>query len=288
MNILLGAPVWYGNRPFTRTIEELYKLELDYFEFSLDYPLPNCMEEAERGEIKGLLDEFGLKIAFHSPLDISVAHPRDGIADASMTVLRRCMEFSAEFMPLSLYYNLHLHPKVSTYKLDDVRGEIKQKGLGRWLEITKMASEFGIPVSVENDLVPFEWSDLIFEALSLSLSASDVCLTFDIGHAIMAEVTQPKSGIKMKDGNYLDYLKRWIDKCGDKIRVVHLHDCSLTEKQDHLSIGSGELDFDAVFKVLKGINCKYMVIETFWRNKEKEEMTYEEMRKNVEFCRCYL
>ncbi|MEA1956902.1 MAG: sugar phosphate isomerase/epimerase [Euryarchaeota archaeon] len=286
MSILLGAPVWYGNRPFKRTLEEIYKLELDYFEFSLDYPLPDCMVKREIEELRGLLEEFGLKIAFHSPLDISVTHPRDEIADASMTVLRRCMEFSAEFMPLSLYYNLHLHPKVSTYKLDDVREEIKQKGLRRCLDITKMASEFGILVSVENDLVPFEWSDLIFEAISLS--ASDVYFTFDIGHAIMAEVTQPKSRIKIKDGNYLDYLKRWIDKCGDKMRVVHLHDCSLTEKQDHLSIGSGELDFDAVFKVLKGTKCKYMVIETFWRNKEKEEMTYEEMRKNVELCRSYL
>ncbi|NQE53695.1 hypothetical protein C5S29_08885, partial [ANME-1 cluster archaeon GoMg3.2] len=43
MRILLGAPVWYGNRPFKKTIEELHKLELDYFEFSLDYPLPDCM-----------------------------------------------------------------------------------------------------------------------------------------------------------------------------------------------------------------------------------------------------
>jgi len=86
----------------------------------------------------------------------------------------------------------------------------------------------------------------------------------------------------------LDYLKRWIDKCGDKIRVVHLHDCSLTEKQDHLSIGSGELDFDAIFEVLKSTACKYVVIETFWKNKDKQEMTYEEMRKNVELCMSYL
>ena len=54
MDILLGASVWYGNRPFKRTIEELYKLELDYFEFSLDYPLPDCMAETERKEIKGV------------------------------------------------------------------------------------------------------------------------------------------------------------------------------------------------------------------------------------------
>jgi len=48
------------------------------------------------------------------------------------------------------------------------------------------------------------------------------------------------------------------------------------------------LDFDAVFGLLKRTNCKYMVIETFWRNKEKEEMNYEEMRRNVELCRSYL
>ncbi len=284
MDILLGAPVWYGNRPFKRTIEELYKLELDYFEFSLDYPLPDCMEETERKEIKELLEEFGLKIAFHSPLDISVTHPRDEVAEASMTVLRRCMNFSADFLPLSLYYNLHLNPRVSTFKLDEVREEIIIKSLDRCEKIAEMASEFGLLVSVENDLVPFEWSELIFEALSLS--ATNLYFTFDVGHAIKAEETHPK--IKRGGGSYLDYLKRWVERCRDKIRVVHLHDCSLTEKQDHLSIGRGELDFDAVFDLLKSTDCKYLVIETFWRNKDKEEMTYEELRRNVEFCRSYL
>jgi len=102
----------------------------------------------------------------------------------------------------------------------------------------------------------------------------------------MAEVTHP--GIKGGEDSYLDYLKRWIEKCGAKILVVHLHDCSLTEKQDHLSIGRGELDFDAVFGLLNTTDCKYIVIETFWRNKEKEEMNYEEMRRNVELCMSYL
>jgi sugar phosphate isomerase/epimerase len=282
MRILIGAPVWYGNRPFTRTIEELYKLGLDYLEFSLDYPLPDCMGKTDRGELKDLLKDFGMKIAFHSPLDISVAHPREELADASMRILKRCMAFSVDFTPLSLYYNFHLHPRVSTYKLKDVRAEVKIKGLRRCEAIMRMASEFGILTSVENDLVPFEWSDLILEALS----APDLYLTFDVGHAIMAEMH--RSRMKRKDGSYLEYIERWIEKCGPKIQVVHLHDCALTEKQDHLSIGQGELDFDAVFDLLKRTNCKYIVIETFWRNKEKEEMNYEELKRNVNFCRCYL
>jgi len=54
-----------------------------------------------------------------------------------------------------------------------------------------------------------------------------------------------KARTKREGGSYLAYLKKWIEKCGAKILVVHLHDCSLTEKQVHLSIGKGELDFDA-------------------------------------------
>jgi sugar phosphate isomerase/epimerase len=286
MGILLGAPVWYGNRPFKRTIEELYKLGFEYIELSLDYPLPDCMDDAERKGLKRLLEEFDLKIGVHSPLDIPIAHPRDEVADASRAVLRRCLEFSAEFLPLLQYYNLHLNPRVSTFKLKDVREEITRKGLERCRELTRMASEFGIEVSVENDLVPFEWSDLLFGALSLL--SPNLYLTFDVGHAIMAGMIY--SRMKRRDGNYLDYLKRWIEKCGAKILVVHVHDCSCTgnELQDHLSLGSGELDFDAVFELVRSTTCKYLVIETFWKNKDKMRMDYEEMRRNVELCRSYL
>jgi len=88
--------------------------------------------------------------------------------------------------------------------------------------------------------------------------------------------------------SYLDYIERWIENCGAKILVVHLHDCCLTDKQDHLSFGRGDLDFDAVFTLLKRTSCKYLLIETFWRNRNKDEMDYEELGRNVEFCRSYL
>lgn len=284
MSILLGAPIWYGNRPFKKTIEELYKLGLDYIEFSLDYPLPDCLAETDREALKRLLEELDLKIGFHSPLDTAIAHPRDEIADASMQILRRCMEFSAEFLPLSLYYNFHVHPRIPTYKLEDVREQIKIKGLKRCEEITEMASEFGIAVCVENDLVPFDWSDLILDALSLFYP--ELQLTFDVGHAIKAEMCHPQ--IKKKDGGSRAYLKKWIDNCSQKILVTHVHDCALTGKRDHLSLGSGEIDFNAVFDLLKTTPCKYLLIESFWKNKEKMMMDYAELGRSVELCRSYL
>ncbi|MBN1763222.1 MAG: sugar phosphate isomerase/epimerase [Methanomicrobia archaeon] len=285
MGVLLGAPVWYGNRPFQTTLKELYKLGLDYIEFSLDYPLPDSMPKAEREELKQLVEEFGLKIGFHSPIDTPVAHPRDEIADASMTVLRNCMAFSAVFLPRSLYYNCHLHPRVTTYKLEDVRPQIKQKSLGRCEELTRLASEFGIPICVENELVPFDKSDLIHDALSRFYP--HLQFTFDIGHAIKAEARHSKT--KTGDGGYLDYLKKWIDKCGQKILVVHVHDCACTGNvvRDHLALGTGDLDLDEVFKLLKATTYKYLLVETFWKNRERKEMDYEELERNVELIKSY-
>ena len=281
--ILLGAPVWYGNRPFGRTVEKLHELGLDYLEFSLDYPLPGGMKEADKNELKGLLADYGMRIAFHSPLDIAVMHPREAIADASMRILRQCMEFAAEFTPL--YYNLHIHPRLSTYKLREVRAEVKRRSIGRCLEIANMGSEFGMQVCVENDLVPFEWSELILEAVS----SPGIYLTFDIGHAIMAELQHsPEAEGSNHNHDYIDYLRRWITACGGaKILVVHLHDCSISDKQDHLSIGRGELDFNQIFELLRSTSLKYMVIETFWRDKARREMSYDELRRNIEFCKRY-
>ncbi len=285
MGILLGSPVWYGNRPFEKTIEELYKIGVDYIEFSLDYPLPDCMSPVEKKEMKKLLDDCDLQIGFHSPLDTAIAHPRDEIADANMTILSRCLQFSAEFLPRAVYYNFHVHPRIPTYKLPDVRKQVNSKGLERCKELAMVASEFGIASSVENDLVPFERSDLIIEALYLLYPKLQ--FTFDVGHAIKAEVCHSRR--EREDRRYQDYLKRWIEKCGAMILVAHLHDCAWTGNvmQDHVSLGRGEVEFEVVFDILKSSTCKYVLIETFWKNKEKKRMDYKELRSNVELCRSY-
>ena len=125
MSVLIGAPVWLGNRPFKQTLSALQEAGFDYLEFSLDFPLPECMRSEEKEELKRMLEDFGLKIAFHSPLDVQAVHPRREIFEASMKVLRKCFEFSSYFSPL--YYNLHLHPRISTLKLDEVRGKVRAR-----------------------------------------------------------------------------------------------------------------------------------------------------------------
>jgi sugar phosphate isomerase/epimerase len=282
--MLLGAPVWYGNRPFKETIEALSKLGLEYFEFSLDYPLPGSMRAAEQRELARLLEEFDLKIGFHSPLDTPVTHPRDELAEASLHVLRQCMAFAAAFQPRSIYYNFHIHPRVPTFKLADVHEEIHQKGLARCDAITRAAAEFGVPLTVENDLVPFDRAQLLLDALTRYYP--QLHFTFDIGHAIKAEECHARS--RCARGHLLEHLRPWVERCGAKVLVAHLHDYARSGNRDHVSLGKGEVDLSAVLELLhQSTSCKYLLLETFWKDRERAEMDYEELRRNVEWCRSY-
>lgn len=287
MRTLLGAPVWYGNRPFPETLRKLHLLDLDYIEFSLDYPLPDSMTEAAREELQRVLEEFDMRIGFHSPLDTPVAHPRDELAEAGLQILRRCMAFSATFHPRALYYNFHLPVKIPTYKLHDVRPQIQHKLLARCDALTQIAAALGLTSCVENELTTCERSELLHDALSRFYPRLQ--FTLDIGHAIKAEVYNAGPGEQPSEARFIEYLTRWIDRCGQKILVTHLHDCAYGDLtlQDHLSLGRGTLDLERVFELLKSTPCRYLLIETFWKSRRREEMDYEELKRNLELVRSY-
>jgi sugar phosphate isomerase/epimerase len=287
MQILLGAPVWYGNRPFSETLRKLHQLDLDYIEFSLDYPLPDSMSDAEREELLRLLEEFDMRIGFHSPLDTPVAHPRDDLAEAGLRIVRSCMAFSATFHPRTLYYNFHVPVKIPTYKLEDVRAHITQKMLACCAALTHTAAAFGLISCVENELTTCERSELLHEALSRFYPRLQ--FTLDIGHAIKAEEYHARTKEQENGERFMDYLTRWVDYCGQKILVTHVHDCACVDSvlQDHLSLGRGVLDLERVFELLKSTPCNYLLIETFWKSGKREEMDYKELKRNVELVRSY-
>ncbi|MGC9444233.1 MAG: sugar phosphate isomerase/epimerase family protein [Candidatus Methanospirareceae archaeon] len=287
MRILLGVPVWYGNRPLSETLRKLQQLDLDYIEFSLDYPLPDSMADAEREELLRLLEEFGMRIGFHSPLDTPIAHPRDDLAGAGLRIVRSCMAFSASFHPRTLYYNFHLPVKIPTYKLEDVRPLIQHKMLACCETVMQTAAAFSLTSCVENELTTCERSELLHEALARFYPRLQ--FTLDVGHAIKAEAYHDRTTGQENNERFMDYLTRWVNHCGQKMLVAHVHDCAYNGSvlQDHLSLGQGVLDLERVFTLLKSTPCTYLLIETFWKSRTREEMDYEELKRNVELVRSY-
>lgn len=211
--------------------------------------------------LKKLIEDLGIGIAFHAPLDIFLAQPRDEIFEASLRVFRRCLEFASVFD--TIYFNFHVNWNVSTHPFLEVKEKIRENGTKACGEAVEFGDKHGFKVCIEYGQ-GFDENFLI-EGLNV---------TFDVGHFILDEVRNGR--------NYLNSLKIFLKKHGDRILVIHLHDCNLDDLVDHVSFGKGSLNLKEIVRMIR--NKSYVLIETFWSDKNgKEVISYSDLRKNLEF-----
>ncbi|MEM0202440.1 MAG: sugar phosphate isomerase/epimerase [Archaeoglobaceae archaeon] len=237
---MIGTTLWYGHKPFGERIEKLLEIGFDYFEIALDFPFPD-----EDEELKGAIRDYELKPAFHAPLDILLASPREEIFGASLKVLEKCLRFAGNFE--TLYFNFHVFHFAPTFLFPEIR-EKGVKKLGKAIELaTKLSNEFGFEICIENDAFFIE--DFI---------VGDVKLTLDIGHfAIEA---------KKWEKDYKADLRGFCRKHGGRVLVSHVHDVSFSKMCDHLPLGRGDLDLRVIKQVLDEIKPRFSLLEVFWKS----------------------
>ncbi len=250
---MIGTLLWYGDFPFRGAIKKLCEIGFDYFELSLDYPLPDICDYKE---LRDYITDLGIGIAFHAPLDVFTAQPRDEIFRASLRVFRRCLKFASKFD--TLYFNFHINYAVSTYEFLDVKEKIIKNGIRACKEAVKLGREFGFDVCIE-----YDWR---FDERFL---IDGLKITLDIGHFVLNQ-------LRNNNRNYLKSLRDFVKKFDDKILVLHLHDCNTCELIDHLSLGVGDLNLKEILKIV-GVR-RYILLETFWRDREgRDIVSYEDL-----------
>ncbi len=255
--MLHGSSVWYGHRPFERKFTELLDMGFEYFEISLDYPFPEEADEIERA-----IREFNMQPAFHAPLDILLACPREEIFRASIKVLEKCIEFASKFD--TLYFNLHLLHFSPTYIFPEVRGKILERVKEACNLAVKRGKDGGFAVCVENDR--FFREEFI---------QGEIKLTLDIGHFAVDQIWWNR--------DYRAPLLDFAERHREKIHVIHVHDVSFAPLQDHLPLGKGELDLNFVSRLKEKLKAKYALLEVFWKEKgERVFATSEDLRKSLE------
>ena len=252
-----GSSVWYGHRPYAKRFEELSRLGFDYFEVALDYPLPD-----ENEEILSAAKEY--EIALHAPLDILLASPREEVFKASMKVLEKSLKLAEKIE--AAYFNFHALHLTPTFFFQ----EIREKSLRNFEKACNFAVEFGeevgFDVCLENDR--FFTEDYI---------RGKIKLTLDIGHFAMDESVWGR--------DYKQSLEKFVEKHGNRIKVVHIHDVDLKSKRDHLPMGSGHLDFGLVNTLIKRIEPSHLLLEIFWKSEGREFAGLNELKYSLDFLR---
>jgi len=236
----IGTSVWFGHRPFERKFEELLSMGFDYFEIALDFPFPDKAEELEKA-----IRDFGIQPAFHAPLDMLLACPREEIFGASMKLLEKCLRFAGKFE--TLYFNFHAMHFTPTF----IFPEILEYGIRNMESAIKFAVDFareaGFEVCLEND-------QFFMEEFVLG----DVKLTLDVGHFA---IDSHRLG-----EDYRNALRNFVEKYGKRIVVTHLHDVSFRTMSDHLALGSGQLDYSLLKWLLSYVKPKFALLEIFWKD----------------------
>ncbi|MCX8152616.1 MAG: sugar phosphate isomerase/epimerase [Archaeoglobaceae archaeon] len=258
---MIGTSVWYGHRPFKERFKKLIDLGFEYFEISMDFPFPE-----EGIEIEKIIKEFNIRPAFHAPIEILLASPRNEIFDASKNVLEKCLKFIEKFDPI--YFNFHVSHLTPTF----IFPEIRQKGLKNFEDAAKLllsySEEVGFEVCIENDM--FFSEDFVFEGLKVTL---------DVGHLVIDS--------KRRGEDYKSTLKNFCKKYGKKILVSHLHDVDLESSLDHLPLGDGDLDLKLLKWFLERIKPKYISLEIFWKVPYKIFATDFELEKSLKVLKSF-
>jgi sugar phosphate isomerase/epimerase len=73
-------------------------------------------------------------------------------------------------------------------------------------------------------------------------------------------------------------LKQWIDTLGDHLKQLHLHD-NFGESDDHLALGSGNIDFQEILLRVKHLNHKPMAVTIEPHKKEDLLPSLEYLKK---------
>ena len=186
-------------------------------------------------EIKG---NYSMRYSIHAPIgDVNIASLNEKMRESALEETIRTMEH-ANLMDIGM---VTIHPGIYSMVLHDVQSRSVEQSKRSLKAIEKGAREYGVTAAIENmpsfaimiGQTPEELLDLI--------DGTDLKICFDIGHA-----------------NTMGKIDECIDAFGGRVVNIHIHD-NMGQKDDHMAIGDGNIDFIRVISRLKRYKGDYII-----------------------------
>ena len=107
--------------------------------------------------------------------------------------------------------------------------------------LDRAQAEYGVRLAIENMPNVPVMLGITAEELDEIVGPTDLGICFDIGHA-----------------NTSGQMDAMIETFGDRIVNVHIHD-NMGVKDDHMTIGTGQIDFRSVIRKLRSYKGRYII-----------------------------
>ena len=220
--------------PLPDEIERVAAMGFDFIEISMDAPMAHyAIMAAEKATISRQLSAAGLSLVCHLPTFVSTADLTPGIREASRKETLRSLEVAAEFEPLKI----SVHPAM----VSGLGHFVKETVVGYALEfldkVVRRAEELGVVLCLENMFPRYGFMSEPEDFAEILERYPGLFLLLDVGHARLGEKGSAR-------------ILRFIELLDHRLGHLHLSD-NKGERDDHLPLGSGTIDFKRIARALK-------------------------------------
>ncbi|MGC9333951.1 MAG: cobamide remodeling phosphodiesterase CbiR [Anaerolineae bacterium] len=212
-------------------------LGLSAVELTLDLPLlyPTVFDTNFYQAVGDLRQELGFTCTAHLPfLWIEPASVNEAIRRASVHSLLQAVQLTQGLVDT---YVLHLWGLATTQIVAHLENPAEREAIMAVLVAQASRSLAELCETIEpRDICVENLEDSLFGVALALADRHDTSLCFDVGH------------MAWQDMDALDFLRQH----GDRIREVHLHDAtreppgSVPPVRDHLALGQGQIDYQAI------------------------------------------
>lgn len=202
-------------------------LNLDFIDLTLEPPGAGWWQ-CDPLAIRDALAETGLDVVGHTAYFLPLAHPFEEVRRGALEAFRYCLQFFAKVG----VRQMNVHPDSHTPMHE--RSFTVEQNLKSLREIIQAGEELGVGVMVENLPRNFNTAQQLAELLD---PLPKLGLHLDIGHT---ELMLAKSSAE-----------EILERFGDRLRHVHLHDNKRGDADLHLPLGAGLIDVPMHLAALK-------------------------------------
>lgn len=231
-------------------------------EIGIDSNVIDTYSKRDFSEIVSVLRQEGLLITLHGPFyDLVPGGMDKNILKATRERLKEVYDLIPVFEPLSIV----CHTGYDRKRYNEVQDRWLETAVETWAPLVKDLQGTQTILVLEN---VYEKTPSTLQKLMCALNSEKAGFCFDVGHMTAFSETN---------------MEGWLKALGSFVRQLHLHDNNGTW-DDHLAIGAGNIDFEALFKYLEDNQLR--PIMTLEAHKEKWIwQSIEALSSSERFCR---
>lgn len=187
-----------------------------------------------------LFSSYDLSLSLHTPIcDMNVAALTERMRMATLEVLEANIEV-AVMLGIDV---ITVHPGLSSMAVAGTESMALARAKESMRFLDSCAKEHGVLLAIENMPNLPMFLGRTSEQLAHIVDGTDLSICYDVGHAYT-----------------MGQNDSMVELLGDRIVNVHVHD-NHGQKDEHLTVGSGSIDFDKVLLSLSGYS-RNLVIES--------------------------